>query len=444
MKRRLFINPRYNSFKKTISIDGDKSISIRALLLGSQAYGITFIKNILLSEDIINSINCLRKLGIKIFLKKKDCYIHGQGLNGFEYKTNIVLNAGNSGTFARLILGLLVKSPYYIKLVGDKSLSKRDFERVISPLQKMGVSFKVNNKKTLPLKIIGSSFVNPIHYFENRGSAQCKSTVMLAALNSPGQTVIKAKKSRDHTENIFKYLGIPMVVNRNKHNDEIKVKGQKSFKSFKYIVPSDPSSCAFFIVLTLLSKNCELRIKDVNVNKSRIGYIKILNKMGAKIKIKNIKKRYGEKQADIIVKSQSTLKKINCPPNLSSNLIDEFLIIFLAAAKANGVSSFSNLAELNKKESPRLKLGSKLLNQLGIKTKLTKDSIKIFGNPSINLRRTIVIKNYYKDHRIFMTSVIAALTFGGKWKISDIDSYKSSFPSFLKILKKIGYKFKLV
>ncbi len=444
MKRRLFINPRYNSFKKTISIDGDKSISIRTLLLGSQAYGITFIKNILLSEDIINSINCLRKLGIKIFLKKKDCYIHGQGLNGFQYKKNIVLNAGNSGTFARLILGLLVKSPYYIKLVGDKSLSKRDFERVISPLQKVGVSFKVNNKKTLPLKIIGSSFVNPIHYFENRGSAQCKSTVMLAALNSPGQTVIKAKKSRDHTENIFKYLGIPIVVNRNKHNDEIKVKGQKSFKSFKYIVPSDPSSCAFFIVLTLLSKNCELRIKDVNVNKSRIGYIKILNKMGAKIKIKNIKKRYGEKQADIIVKSQSSLKKINCPPNLSSNLIDEFLIIFLAAAKANGVSSFSNLAELNKKESPRLKLGSKLLNQLGIKTKLTKDSIKIFGNPSINLRRTIVIKNYYKDHRIFMTSVIAALIFGGKWKISDIDSYKSSFPSFLKILKKIGYKFKLV
>ena len=444
MKRRLFINPRYNSFKKTISIDGDKSISIRALLLGSQAYGITFIKNILLSEDIINSINCLRKLGIKIFLKKKDCYIHGQGLNGFEYKKNIVLNAGNSGTFARLILGLLVKSPYYIKLVGDKSLSKRDFERVISPLQKVGVSFKVNNKKTLPLKIIGSSFVNPIHYFENRGSAQCKSTVMLAALNSPGQTVIKAKKSRDHTENIFKYLGIPIVVNRNKHNDEIKVKGQKSFKSFKYIVPSDPSSCAFFIVLTLLSKNCELRIKDVNVNKSRIGYIKILNKMGAKIKIKNIKKRYGEKQADIIVKSQSTLKKINCPSNLSSNLIDEFLIIFLAAAKANGVSSFSNLAELNKKESPRLKLGSKLLNQLGIKTKLTKDSIKIFGNPSINVRRSIVIKNYYKDHRIFMTSVIAALTFGGKWKISDIDSYKSSFPSFLKIIKKLGYKFKLV
>ena len=167
MKKRLFINSRYNSFKKTISVDGDKSISIRTLLLGSQAFGKTFIKNILLSEDIISSINSLKKLGIKISLKRKNCYIYGKGLNGFEYKRNIVLNAGNSGTFARLILGLLVKSPYYIKLIGDKSLSQRDFERVISPLQKMGVNFKVNNKKTLPLKIIGSSFVNPIHYSVN-------------------------------------------------------------------------------------------------------------------------------------------------------------------------------------------------------------------------------------------------------------------------------------
>ena len=443
-RRRLFINSRYNSFKKTISVDSDKSISIRTILLGSQAYGKTNIKNILLSEDIINSIKCLKKLGIKILLKKKDCYIYGKGLNGFKYKKNIVLNAGNSGTFARLILGLLVKTPYYIKLIGDKSLSQRDFERVITPLQKVGANFKVNNRKTLPLKIIGSSFVNPIHYFENRGSAQCKSTLMLAALNSPGQTIIKAKKSRDHTENIFKYLKIPIIIKRNKHNDEIKVKGQKPFKSFKYNVPSDPSSCAFFIVLTLLSKDCELKIKNVNINKSRIGYIEVLNKMGAKIKIKNTKKRYGEKQADIFVKSQPILKKINCPPNLNSNLIDEFLIIFLVAAKANGVSNFSNLSELNKKESPRLKLGSELLNQLGIKTELTKDSIKIFGNPGINLKKTIDIKNYFKDHRIFMTSVIAALTFGGKWRISDIDSYKSSFPSFLKIIKKLGYKFNLI
>ncbi len=444
MGKKLFINNKYNSFKKTISIDGDKSISIRTLLLGSQAFGKTSIENILLSEDIINSINCLKKLGINITLDKKKCSIYGNGLNGFNYKKNTVLNAGNSGTFARLILGLLVKSPYYIKLIGDKSLSKRDFERVILPLQKIGANFKINDKKTLPLKIIGSAFTNPINYLENRGSAQCKSTVMLAALNSPGETVIRAKKSRDHTENIFKHLGIPIIVKRNKHFDIIKIKGQIFFKSFKYKVPSDPSSCAFFIVLTLLSKNCELKIKNVNVNQSRIGYIKILNKMGAKIKIKNVRSKYRERHADIYVKSQPNLKKINCPPSLNSNLIDEFLILFLAAAKANGVSSFSNLGELNKKESPRLKLGSKLLNQLGIKTKLTKDSIKIFGNPKVYLRKTINIKNYYKDHRIFMTSVIAAFTFGGKWNIDDPDSYKSSFPSFLDIIKKLGYRFKLI
>ncbi len=444
MGKKLLINNQYNSFKKTISIDGDKSISIRTLLLGSQAIGKSMIENILLSEDIKNSINCLKKLGIRISLKKKNCSIYGRGLNGFIYKKNIILNAGNSGTFARLILGLLIKSPHYIKLIGDKSLSQRDFQRVIVPLQEIGANFRVNNKKTLPLQIIGSDFINPIVYLEKRGSAQCKSTVMLAALNSPGKTIIKAKKSRDHTENIFKYLGIPIIIKRNKNSDKIIIKGQKFFKSFKYTIPSDPSSCAFFIVLTLLSKNCELKIKNVNVNQSRTGYIKILNKMGAKIKIKNVKIRYGEKQADIIVKSQPVLKKINCPPSLNSNLIDEFLIIFLAAAKAEGVSSFSNLGELNKKESPRLKLGSKLLNYLGIKTKLTKDSIKIFGNPNINLKKNINIKNYYKDHRIFMTSVIAAIAFGGKWKIDDVNSYKSSFPSFLDILKKLGFKFKLI
>ena len=239
-------------------------------------------------------------------------------------------------------------------------------------------------------------------------------------------------------------MGIPIVIKKNKTIDEIRVRGQKVFKSFKYKVPSDPSSCAFFIVLTLLSKNCELKIKNVNINQSRIGYIKLLNKMGAKIKIKNVKKLYGEKQGDILVKSQPNLKNITCPPSLSSNLIDEFLIIFLAAAKANGVSSFSNLAELNKKESPRLKLGSKLLNQLGIKTKLTKDTIKIFGNPRSIAKKTINVKKYYKDHRIFMTSVIAAYTFNSKFKIDDINSYKSSFPSFLDIIKKLGYKFKFI
>lgn len=443
MGKNLLINYKYNSFKKKVLIDSDKSISIRTLLLGSQAYGKSSVENLLLSEDIINAIKCLRKLGIKIILKKNKCFIYGRGINGFDYKKNIVLDAGNSGTFARLILGLLVRSSNYIKLIGDKSLSRRDFGRVILPLEKVGAKFKVNNRKTLPLQILGSNFITPINYFENRGSAQCKSTIMLAALNSPGQTIIRAKKSRDHTEIIFKHLGIPIIINKKKNVDEIRIKGQKPFKSFNYNIPSDPSSCAFFIVLTLLSKNCELKLKNVNVNESRIGFIKVLNKMGAKIKIMSVKRKYGEKQADIFVKSQSRLNKIICPSKLNSSLIDEFLIIFLVAAKAKGISKFSKLDELNKKESPRLKLGSKLLNQIGIKTILTKNSIKIFGNPKINIKKKIHIKKYFRDHRIFMTSVIAACAFGGKWKIEDSDSYKSSFPSFLKILKKLGYKFKV-
>ena len=147
MKNYVLISNIIKKFNKSINVQGDKSISIRALLLGSQAQGKTFIENILLSEDIINSINCLKKLGIKILLNKKNCSIYGNGLNGFKFKKNITLNAGNSGTFARLILGLLIKSPYYIKLVGDKSLSQRDFERVIVPLQKIGANFRINKKK---------------------------------------------------------------------------------------------------------------------------------------------------------------------------------------------------------------------------------------------------------------------------------------------------------
>ena len=165
--------------------------------------------------------------------------------------------------------------------------------------------------------------------------------------------------------------------------------------------------------------------------------------MGAKVKFKNKRLISGEEVADICVESQKNFKSINCPKKLNSNAIDEFLVIFLLAAKANGVSTFSNLEELNKKESPRLKLGSKILNMMGVKTILTNSSLKIFGNPSLELNKRIEIKNYFKDHRIFMTSVIAALAFGGKWLIHDADSYKSSFPSFLRIIRKFGHKFKI-
>ena len=441
MKRNfLEIKEKIKDFNKIIFVDGDKSISIRWALIASQATGISKAKNLLLSEDVMNTLSCLKRLGVKISLNKNFCQITGRGVNGFIFKKNTILNAGNSGTLGRLILPLLIKSPYKIKLIGDKSLSKRDFSRVTEPLKEFGVNFYPNNAKNLPLYIKGTNYLRPIKYFEKKGSAQCKSSVMFASIFTPGITEIVAKKSRDHTEIMFENLKIPMRIKKKKDYDLISISKTNFIPNMNMNIPGDISSSAFFIVLTLLLKRSKLIIKNVNINPSRIGVIKILNKMGAGIKLLNIRKNNNEKCADIYVKSKKNFKRINCPTKLNSSAIDEFLIIFLVAAKANGISTFKNLSELNKKESPRLKIASKFLNMIGIKTISDNDSIKIYGKPNLNLNNKFKVKNFMKDHRVFMMSVIAGLSFGGDWKIYDPDSVNTSFPSFLNIIKKLGGK----
>ena len=211
--------------------------------------------------------------------------------------SNKTLNAGNSGTLARLILGLLVNTSDTIKIVGDKSLSKRDFSRITEPLKLFGANIS-SNKNKLPVTIRGSNFLRPIKYYEKLGSAQCKSAVMLAALKTPGNTQIKAKKSRNHTELFFKHLKIPIKINKIKNFDNILVKGVSNYKGFKYSIPGDISSSSFFIVLTLLSKNSSLVIKNVNINESRINILKILNKMNARIMLKN-RRTYKGKELQI-------------------------------------------------------------------------------------------------------------------------------------------------
>jgi len=436
----LKINQKIKPFNKKISIEGDKSLSIRWALLASQATGKSRAYKLLESEDVLSTLNCLKKLGVKVKFKNNYCEIIGKGLNGYDYKNNLTLNAGNSGTLSRLILGLLVHSNKKIKIIGDKSLSKRDFSRVIEPLENFGAKFYSSQKNKLPLSIIGSKMTKPINYIENKGSAQCKSSVMLAALNTSGTTLIKAKKSRNHTELLFQYLKIPITIKKTKKFDYIKIKGKKKIHPFNYTIPADISSSAFFIVLAALSDNSKLLIKNVNINPSRNGVLKILKKMGIKILIKNRKNYKGEEISDIFVESSKKIKAINCPPDLNSSMIDEFLIIFLVAARAKGVSYFRELSELNQKESPRLKWGSKILNMMGVKTELTSHSIKIYGIPNLKLTKIIKIKKYLKDHRIFMMSTIAALTFGGQWEIHDSDSIKTSFPSFLKIIEKLSKK----
>ncbi len=440
MSNFIIINKKIKSFKKKILVPGDKSLSIRFVLFSAIATGTSKAYNLLISDDVISAINAIKKLGIKVILNKKYCKIFGKGIDGFKYKKNIIIDARNSGTLARLILGLLVNTPYPIKIIGDKSLSRRDFKRVARPLSKFGAKFILNRNGSLPLKIYGSKNLLPIKYFEKKGSAQCKSSVIFAGMKTKGKTLIKAKKSRNHTELLAKYLKLPIKIKNKKNYDLIKINKVKKINPLNYNIPADISSASFFIILTALIKNSELIVENVNINPSRIGVITILKKMGVVIKFKKKKIYKGEKIANIYIKSPKILKPINCPTSLNAGAIDEFLVIFLLAAKAKGTSFFNDLSELNQKESPRLKWGSKILNLMGIKNITKKNSIKIFGNPNLNIKKRIVIKNYFKDHRVFMTSVIAALSFGGEWKIYDQDSIKSSFPSFFKILNKIKKK----
>ena len=431
------IKRKIENFNKKINISGDKSLSIRWVLFASLANGVSKSKHLLMSEDVLAAINAIKKLGIKVKYNKDVCEIYGVGIDGYKYKKNLTINAKNSGTFGRLILGLLINTPYPIRLIGDKSLSRRDFKRISDPLSIFGANFKLTNNKNLPLKIYGSPKLRPIKYIETRGSAQCKSSIIFAGMRTVGTTYIKAKKSRNHTELLCKYLKLPIKIKEKKKYDLIEIKKIKKLSPLNYNIPSDLSSSSFFIILTALTKNSKLLIKNVNINPSRTGVINILKRMGVKINLKNQKNYKGEKNADIFVRSSKKLKSINCPTKFNSGAIDEFLLIFLVAAKANGISYFKNLAELNQKESPRLIWGAKILNHLGVKNIITKSSIKIYGNPSLSISHKITIKNFFKDHRVFMTSVIAALSFGGDWTIHDKDSINTSFPNFMNVINEL-------
>ena len=440
MTNHIYIKNKIKSFNKKIKVSSDKSISIRSILLASQAVGISKISNLLESEDVLNALKAIKKLGINYKKVGKIHIIEGYGLNGFSLKKNVTINAGNSGTLARLILGLLVKSKSKVKLIGDNSLSKRDFSRVIKPLSLFGANIK-DKKKSLPIEIIGSNFLRPITYNENIGSAQVKSSIIFSALNTPGITTIKSKHSRNHTELMLKFLKYPIKIQKKNNLDIISIKGLNQFSGFEYNVPGDISSASFFIVLTLLSKKSQIVIEKVNINETRLGLVSILNKMGAGIKLKKKTKQNGEDVGDIHVESKVNLKAINCPSKLNSSAIDEFLIIFLVASKAKGISRFKNLGEMNKKESKRLDLAVKFLKLIGIKVERNKNDINIHGKPNLTLSmENFEIKNFLKDHRIFFLSCVTALTLGGNWKIHDKDSINTSFPNFLKILKMVGAK----
>ena len=439
----LNINKRIPSFNRKINIDSDKSISIRSLLIGSISQRISKINNILESGDVFSTIKCLRKLGVKIKkVRPKSYLIYGKGLGSLTAKKNNEINFGNSGTLARLLIGILTTTPNIeLKIRGDHSLNKRSMEKLINLMSSFGAYFKPENKYFFPLKIISTNLPVCINY-KAEVSAQLKSAVILAGLNAFGNTkIIEEKKSRDHTENILLENKKSINVKKGKKNI-IEIFGRKNLNSINIDVPGDPSSAAFFTTLTLLNNNSTLKILNVGLNPTRIGFYEILKKQGAKIKFDNLKKKNNELRGDIIVKS-CTLKPLKVSKEYYVKSTDEYPILFIIAALTKGVSSFNGIKDLANKESNRIKEMQKVLKQIGINSVSTKDKIKIFGKGKLNaFNKKISVPNL-GDHRICMSSFILALLTGANTKIKNFETVFTSSPSFLKIMKNLGAKFEI-
>ena len=439
----LIINSKINSFKRVITVDSDKSLSIRSFLIGAISEKISIAKNVLESDDVKSAINACRKLGVRIErIEPKNFKIYGKGLGSFFAKKNTILNLGNSGTLARLLIGILSTTPNIeIKILGDRSLSKRNMRELINLMSKFGALFLPKNKKNFPLKIISSNMPIGINYRAGV-SAQLKSAVILAGLNSNGNTIIKERvNSRDHTENLLSKNKRAIKIKQGKEKI-IKVFGKRQLKEINLNVSGDPSSAAFFVALTLLNSNSYIKINNVGLNPTRIGFYKILMKQKAKLKFVNIKSENNEISGDILVQS-CKLKPIKSAANMYASTTDEYLLLFLIAGLQNGVSIFKGISELANKESSRAHEMKKILNQIGIKCILNKNEMKIFGKGMVDASNKKIVVGNLQDHRIAMCAFILAILTNAKASIKNFDTVFTSSPSFLKIMKTLGAKFEI-
>ena len=439
----VFLNHKISAFKGTFKVDSDKSISIRSFLIGSICQNISTVENVLESMDVKSTIDTCRKLGVKIIKISKGNYkIYGKGLGSLKAKNNTQLNLGNSGTLARLLIGILTSNPnIQVKLKGDHSLNKRSMKKLINLMSQFGATFYPRNKQNFPLKIISSKI--PIGITYNAGvSAQLKSAVILAGLNSFGNTtLVESEKSRDHTENMILNNNSSIKIT-NKRQKIITIKGKNELKSINVYVPGDPSSAAFFVALTLLKKNSSINIKDVGLNPTRTGFYQLLKKQNAKIKFLNLKKIGNEIRGDILVKS-SKIKPIRAPKKYYVNSTDEYPILFVIASLTRGISIFKGIEDLANKESNRITEMQKILKQVGIKSLATKNELKVFGKGMIDASDKKVNVPNLGDHRICMASFILSILTGAKAKINNFETVFTSSPSFLKIMKNLGVKFEI-
>ena len=422
-------------FVGTINIPGDKSISHRALIIGSQATGIVKVSNLLESADVFSTMNALRKFGVHIIKRGKEYHVYGLVVGGLrEY--NGAINCGNSGTTARLMMGLLSTYPITINFTGDKSLSKRPMARVINLLREFGANALPENKNTMPFKFLGSYVGLQNDQKLNVPSAQLKSAWCLAALNTKGISTLEERfETRDHTEIMLKYLNANIKVKKSKNKKIISIFGKTPIDAKDISVPGDISSAAFMIILALISKNSTVTIKNVLLNPTRTGILDVLRKMKAKIKIKNKKTICGEIVGDIEAKS-SNLKATIVSEKMAPRLIDEYPILFIAACFAKGTSKFNGIEELRVKESDRIKSMEDGFKPLGVKISSTKSSVKIAGTNSFKLNKKIKI-DAKGDHRIAMSFYVLSQVLNKSFKIKDFNYVKTSFPSFTKTINKL-------
>jgi len=392
----------------------------------------------------MSCINCLKKLGVKIIKKKPKHYlIYGKGLGSFYAKKNAVLDCGNSGTTARLLVGLLSTNPdIHVKIKGDHSLNKRSMKKLIDLMSEFGTTFLPENKTTFPLTLISSPIPIGIEY-KAGVSAQLKSAVMLAGLNANGVTnVIEEKKSRNHTENMLLQNKKLIKIKKNKKGqNHIKIYGKEFLDPIKVNVGGDPSSAAFFTALTLLTPKANLKIQHVGLNPRRIGFYELLKKHGAKINFKNVKKINNELVGDIEVK-HSKLRALKAGPEYYVSATDEYPILFVIAGLTKGTSIFKGIEDLANKESNRIEEMKKVLIQTGIKCMSTKNEMKVFGGSNINYNSSIKVPSL-GDHRICMSTTILSLVTGIKSQIKNFETVGTSAPSFLKIVKSLGGKFEI-
>lgn len=421
-----------------IMVPGDKSISHRALIFSAISIGRSEIDGLLESDDVIKTLKALRNLGIKIVKIGEKYFVDGNG--GIFTKNPGNLFFGNSGTGARLMIGLLATKNIALTITGDKSLSQRPMLRVLDPLTEMGANFSKNDGK-LPIKILESFYYNSIKFKSKIGSAQIKSSILLAASNIKGVTEIEEEiPSRDHSEIMLKYLGAKILTKKTKNSKLIKLNGPCVLKCNKINVPGDFSSAAFLIIATLLTKDSNLTIESVGLNYFRTGLLDVLSKMNAKIKISEKSICNGEAFGNIEVYS-SNLIATKIDKKISARLIDEYPILFVACSFACGVSELTGLEELKFKESDRLSAMTEALTKCGVKLEKKKNSLLIYGNKKqlggCKIRT-------YNDHRIAMSMLIFGMISEKPVSIDDMSMIATSFPNFRSLMESIGAKLQVV